>query len=46
VACVEFDVLTAVVINFPIFWDITPCSQIKVNNIPEEHVASIIRVEE
>jgi hypothetical protein len=29
-----------------IFWDITPCSPLKVNDVPEEHVAFIFRVEE
>jgi hypothetical protein len=29
-----------------IFWDITPCSTVKVNRDSEEHIASIFRVEE
>jgi hypothetical protein len=28
---VEFEALTAVVMKSPIFWDITPCSPLKVN---------------
>jgi hypothetical protein len=27
-----------------LFWDITPCSQVKVTDVSEEHVASIFRV--
>jgi hypothetical protein len=26
-----FEILTAVVMNSPIFWDITPCSSLEVN---------------
>jgi hypothetical protein len=29
-----------------VFYDMTPCSQLKVNNVSEEHVASIFRVAE
>jgi hypothetical protein len=29
-----------------IFWDITPCSPLKVNEVSEKHVASIVRVDE
>jgi hypothetical protein len=29
-----------------IFWNITPCSPLKVNRFSEEHIASIFRVEE
>jgi hypothetical protein len=43
---VGFEVLTAVVMKSPIFWDITPCSPLKVNRSSKEHVASIFRVEE
>jgi hypothetical protein len=28
------------------FWDITPCSSLKVTDVSEEHAASIFRVEE
>jgi hypothetical protein len=38
---VGFEFLTAVVIKSSIFWDITPCSPLKVTDISEEHVASI-----
>jgi hypothetical protein len=31
VPCVGFEVLTAVVIKSPVFWDITPCSPFTVN---------------
>jgi hypothetical protein len=27
------------------FWDKTPCSPLKVNQVSEEHIASIFRVE-
>jgi hypothetical protein len=27
-------------------WDITPCGPLKATDVPEEHVASIFRVEE
>jgi hypothetical protein len=40
---IGFEVLTAVVMNSSIFWDITPCSQLKVK---EENIASIFRAEE
>jgi hypothetical protein len=33
------DVLTAVVMKSYVFWDITPCSPLKVNRCLEEHVA-------
>jgi hypothetical protein len=39
---VGFEVLPAVVIRSSIFWDITPCSPLKVNDVSEEHVASIL----
>jgi hypothetical protein len=46
--CVGLEVLTAVVMKSSMFWDITPYyySSLKVNDDSEEHVASIIRVEE
>jgi hypothetical protein len=43
---VEFDVPTAVMRGF-FFWDITPCSSLKVEtDVSEEHTAFIFRVEE
>jgi hypothetical protein len=39
---VAFEVLTAVVMNSTIFWDITPRSSLKVNR--RFHIASIFRV--
>jgi hypothetical protein len=42
---VGFEVLTVVVVKSTIFWDITPCSPLKIN-VLEEHVAFIFRVEE
>jgi hypothetical protein len=42
---VGFEVLSAVVMKSAIFWDITPCSPLKVRDVPEEHIASIFRVE-
>jgi hypothetical protein len=46
--CVGFEALSAVVMKSSLFWDITPCSPLKVNRrfVSEEHVASIFRVEE
>jgi hypothetical protein len=38
-ATAGFEVLTTVVRNSPIFWDIMPCSPLKVNDVPEKHVA-------
>jgi hypothetical protein len=38
---VGFEVFTAVVMESIIFWDVTPCS-----DVSEEHIASILRVEE
>jgi hypothetical protein len=32
---VEYEVLTAMVMKSPIFWDITPCSPLKVNRLSE-----------
>jgi hypothetical protein len=43
-ANVGSEVLTAVVMKSPTFWDITPCSPLKVIYFSEEHVASIFRV--
>jgi hypothetical protein len=45
---VGFEVLTAVVTKSTIFWDITPCSVVrwKSTNVSEEHIASILKVEE
>jgi hypothetical protein len=42
---VGFEVLTAVVMKSSIFWDVMPCSPLKVN-VSEEHIASIFVVEE
>jgi hypothetical protein len=39
----KFVVLTAVVINSTTFCDIMPCSPLKVNDVSEEHIASIFR---
>jgi hypothetical protein len=38
-----FETVIAVMKNF---WDITPCSPVKVTGVSEEHAASIFRVEE
>jgi hypothetical protein len=45
---VRCDFLTASVMKSVIFWDITPCSSLKVvrSDISEENVASIFRVED
>jgi hypothetical protein len=42
---VGFEVLTAVVMQITLFWDIMPCSPLKVTNVSEEHIASIFRIE-
>jgi hypothetical protein len=41
---VGFEVLTTVVTNTSVFWDIMQCSQLKSYDVSEEHVASIFRV--
>jgi hypothetical protein len=41
---VGFQVLTAVIMKSIIFWDITPCSPLKVTDVSGEHVAYIFRV--
>jgi hypothetical protein len=38
--CVGFEVLTAVVMKSTVFWDITPCSPLKVNRRFEETSSS------
>jgi hypothetical protein len=45
VISVGFEVLTEVVLKSIIFWDIMPCSPLRVNDVSEEHIASIFRVE-
>jgi hypothetical protein len=42
---VGFEVLTAVVINTSVFWDITLCSPLKVSPRFRERIASTFRVE-
>jgi hypothetical protein len=44
-AAVGFEVLTGVVMKSSVFWDITPCSPLKVSRRSEEHIGSIFRVE-
>jgi hypothetical protein len=43
VAYVGFEVLTAVVMNSSVFWDIMPCSPLKVNRRFGEHITYILR---
>jgi hypothetical protein len=43
---VVFEVFTAVVMKSIIFWDVTPCSLLDATDVSEEHITSIIRVEE
>jgi hypothetical protein len=43
---IGFKVLIPVVVNSSLHWDITPCNSLKVNDILEEYVVSIFRVEE
>jgi hypothetical protein len=42
----RFDILTAVVMKSSTFWDIMQCNPLKSTDVSEEHVASIISVEE
>jgi hypothetical protein len=43
--CVGFEILTAVVIESTIFWDITPCSPLKVNRVANcFHAVSLLRL--
>jgi hypothetical protein len=42
---VGLEVLTAVVTKCSLFWDRMPCSRLKVNDVSEEHEASILRIE-
>jgi hypothetical protein len=41
-----FEIISAVDIKTSVFWDITPCCPVKVNDVSEEHVTFIFRVEE
>jgi hypothetical protein len=41
-----FEVFTPVVMKSSIFWDITPCRPLKVNDVSEKHVASTFMDEE
>jgi hypothetical protein len=43
---VAFEVLMAVIMKSCIFWDVMQHSPLRVNNVSEELVASIFRVEE
>jgi hypothetical protein len=43
---VRFEVLTAVVTQSSVVWDIKPCSSLKVTDISDEKVASTFRAEE
>jgi hypothetical protein len=43
---VGFEVLTAVFVKNSVFWAITPCSLLKVNDVSDEHIASIFMDEE
>jgi hypothetical protein len=40
---VRFQVLTATSMKFRVFWDVVPCSPLKLTDIPEVLIASIIR---
>jgi hypothetical protein len=40
------EILTAVTMKSSIFWEIILCSQVKAKLVSDEHVASIVRVEE
>jgi hypothetical protein len=39
---VGFEVLSAVVLRRPVFWDITPCSPLEVKPLSEDHVSSCL----
>jgi hypothetical protein len=41
-----FEVLTAVFMNYSVFWDITPCCLLKITLVLEERAISIFRAEE
>jgi hypothetical protein len=41
-----FEVLMTVVMKSCIFWDVMQCSPLKVNDVLEEHIVSILRVDE
>jgi hypothetical protein len=44
---VGFEVLTAVVMKSSVFWDITPCSPLKVKpDVLQDNVPSTFRIEE
>jgi hypothetical protein len=43
---VEFEVLTVVVIESIVMWDVTLCSRIEVTDVSEERIAPIFRVKE
>jgi hypothetical protein len=43
---VGFEVLTPVIMMSFVFWDLMPCSPLKVNYVSEEPVASIFRAKE
>jgi hypothetical protein len=43
---VGFGVLTAVIVNISLSWDIMPCNQLNSIDVSEEHVASTFRVKE
>jgi hypothetical protein len=46
VSAVGFEILTAVSMKSTIFWDITPCSLLDVNDVSEKNVAFSFRDEE
>jgi hypothetical protein len=43
---IGYEILTAVVMKSTIFWNKTPCSPFNINDVAEEDIASICRVEE
>jgi hypothetical protein len=43
--CMEFEVLTAMVMKSSIIWDIGPCSPLKSTDVWDGHVARIFKVE-
>jgi hypothetical protein len=43
---VRFEVLTAVTMKRPIFWDVTPYSLVGVYHVSEESIASNFKIEE
>jgi hypothetical protein len=42
---VRFEVLTSVTMKNAVFWDVAPCRSCEMNDVSEERIAYILRVE-